>query len=91
MCFSILTAFLLQKEYAWVEGFAATVRNPAVGKDAAAPNFFNAGVLGEVSNFLEFYQTRLAQIDEKSDKLSKKLKGTSVLLEFNVIYFQQLT
>jgi uncharacterized protein (TIGR02231 family) len=64
----------VQKEYAWVEGFATTVRNPAAGKDGAAPNFFNAGVLGEVSNFLEFYQTRLAQIDDKSDKLNKKLK-----------------
>jgi hypothetical protein len=64
----------VQKEYAWVEGFATTIRNPAAGKDGAAPNFFNAGVLGEVSNFLEFYQTRLAQIDDKSDKLNKKLK-----------------
>eukprot|EP00029_Vermamoeba_vermiformis_P008451 TRINITY_DN3961_c0_g1_i1.p1 TRINITY_DN3961_c0_g1~~TRINITY_DN3961_c0_g1_i1.p1 ORF type:complete len:560 (-),score=222.68 TRINITY_DN3961_c0_g1_i1:24-1703(-) len=64
----------VEKEYAWIEGFANTVRNPAVGKDGAAPNFFSAGVLGEVGNFLEFYQTRLSQIDEKSEKLKKSLK-----------------
>jgi len=65
----------VDKENTWLENWAHTLSAPRKSEDGKdLTTLFSAGMMEQATNFLEFYQKKLADIDERRSSIAKALK-----------------